>query len=77
MVLVGTYIGALLLTLIAFIFVTVYVVTGKYYFPCGRVAICFILSGERKISLPTCPMGEKVVCMRRDYLLNGDSINGQ
>jgi len=44
MVLVGTYIIALMLTLIGFIFVTVYCVTGKYYFPIGRVAICFVAS---------------------------------
>jgi len=43
-VLVGTYIIALLLTLIAFIFVTVYCATGKYYFPIGRVAVCFMAS---------------------------------
>lgn len=43
-ILVGTYIIALLLTLVAFIFVTVYCATGKYYFPIGRVAICFVVA---------------------------------
>ena len=48
MVVVGLYIIALLLTLVAFIFVTVYSVTGKYYFPIGRVAICYLASGKLK-----------------------------
>ena len=39
---IGLYIIALLLTLVAFIFVTVYCVTGKYYFPIGRVVTCFL-----------------------------------
>jgi len=43
-VLVVCYIIALLATLIAFIFVTVYCTTGKYYFPVGRSAICYFIA---------------------------------
>lgn len=42
--LIATYIIAMILTLIGFIFVTAYCVTGKYFFPVGRVAICYFLS---------------------------------
>ncbi|XP_012560070.1 uncharacterized protein LOC105846161 isoform X1 [Hydra vulgaris] len=43
-VLVIFYIISLLLTLVAFAFETIYCVTRKYYFPVGRIALCFFIS---------------------------------
>eukprot|EP00111_Clytia_hemisphaerica_P020271 TCONS_00059742-protein len=42
--LVVMFVLAVIFTLISFIFITVYCATGKYYFPVGRTAICFILA---------------------------------
>ena len=40
------YILAMLCTLVAFIFVTVYCITDKYFFPVTRSAILFFVSGK-------------------------------
>ena len=43
---VAMYILAVISTLIAFVFVTVYCVTDKYYFPVKRSAILFLFAGK-------------------------------